>query len=206
MEDGSIKFKFVNGQITGAFINAGLDSIYERIFQNAKRSTQRNPNNVVHGIKVLVFGCFWLEASCNECLKYFLDNWVTQKAFSESLWDTLKRANIIDKFRIISAFATKNQLQQYESLLPSLKRVFDLRNRLAHFKDKDFPIADNVDVNEVISLLLSAPESELIQELKGLKIKKHAQAISRSKSWLGSVYRRYSKAKSYSADKSPKKI
>jgi len=206
MKDGSLKFEFVEGQITGAFINAGLDSIYERIFQNAKRNTQRNPTNVVHGIKVLVFGCFWLEASCNDYLKYFLDNWVTQKTFCESLWDTLKRANILDKFRIISAFATKNELQQYESLLPSLKRVFDLRNRLAHFKDKDFQIADTVDINETISLLLSAPEPELMQELKGLKIKKHTEAITRSKSWLSSVYRRYSKAKSYSPDKFPNKL
>jgi hypothetical protein len=131
---------------------------------------------------------------------------VKQKTFSESLWETLKRSNILDKFRIISQVATKNQLQQYEELLPSLKRVFDLRNRLAHFKDKDFLIADNVDVNETISLLLSAPEPELIQELKGPKIKKHAEAISRSKSWLVSVDRRYSKAKRYSADKLPKKL
>ena len=206
MEDGSLKFEFVEGQITGVFVNAGLDSIYEHIFQNAKRNTQRNPTDVVHGIKVLVFGCFWLEALCNDCLKYFLNNWVKQKTFCESLWDTLKRANIIDKFTIISAFATKKQLQQYESLLPSLKRVLDLRNRLAHFKDKDFRIADTVDVNEAISLILSAPEPELIQELKGLKIKKHGEAITRSKNWVGSVYRRYSKAKSYSADKLPKEL
>jgi hypothetical protein len=77
---------------------------------------------------------------------------------------------------------------------------------LAHFKDKDFQIADTVDINEAISLLLSSPEPELIQELKALKIKKHAEAITRSKSWLGSVYRRYSKAKSYSADKLPNKL
>lgn len=91
-------------------------------------------------------------------------------------------------------------------LLPSLKRVFDLRNRLAHFKDKDLQIADTVDINEVISLLSSTPEPELMQELKGLKIKRHAEAITRSKSWLASVYKRYSKAKSYSPDKLPNKL
>lgn len=206
MEDGSLKFEFKEGEITGIFINAGLDHIYERLFRNAQRNVRRNPDKIVHGIKVIVFGCFWLEACCNDKLKYFIDNWITKEKFSGYIWETIKRANILDKFGIIRAFATEKQLQIYEELFPNIRRVFDLRNRLAHFKDKDFQIAESVDINEAISLLRSAPEPELIQELKGLKIKRHAETISKSRSWLNSVYRKYSKGKSYSADKLPNKL
>ena len=203
MKDGSAILKFKEGQITSVFINAGLDSIYERIFRNAQRNAHRNPAKVVYGIKVLIFGCFWLESCCNNYLKCFLDNWVIQKNFRECLWETLKRANILNKFEIISAFANKSQLQKYEVLLPGLKRAFDLRNRMAHFKDKDFQIADSVDINKAMTLLSSAPDPELIQELKGSKIKKHAEAVAKSGSWLNVVYRRHFKDKSYPLDKSP---
>ena len=203
MKNGSLKFEFKEDQITGVFINAGLDSIYERLFRNAQRSAHRNPDNMINGIKVLVFGCFWLEACCNEYLRYFLENWVAQNKFSEHLWETLKRAPILKKYEIISAFANESQLQKYESQLTSLKEAIDFRNRLAHFKDKDFQIAESVDVNEAMALLLSAPEPQLIQELKGPKINNHAEAIAKSRSWLYAVYRKYSRAKSYTPDKLP---
>ena len=47
-----------------------------------------------------------------------------------------------------------------------MKQVFDLRNRLAHFKDKDVEIAKGTDVHEVVKVLKNIPGSRFDQTLK----------------------------------------
>jgi len=65
MRDGRLKLKFVLGKVVGASTNPGLDTVYRRMFDAAKRKIKRAPNKVEHGIQAIVFGVFLLEAVCN---------------------------------------------------------------------------------------------------------------------------------------------
>ncbi len=192
MKDGSLKFEFKAGRIKGVYINSHLDLIYKKLFNNACRNIQRNPRKIEHGIKALIFGCFLLEAYSNEYLKYFLDNIIDKRKFGGYLWEALKRANVLDKIKIISAFASGTQLRQYNSFKAKLKKAFDIRNRLAHFKDKDYQIAEAINVDEVYDTIFESPDPELIQELKGAKIQNHAIVILEVSRWLNRIHKEHS--------------
>jgi hypothetical protein len=194
MKDGSVKLKFEAGEITGVYINSHLDQIYKKLFENARLNISKNPEKIEHGIKAIIFGCFLLETYSNEYLKYFLDNFIDKKKFGKSLWETLKRANVLDKIKIISSFAKGNQLQKYNSFKNGLKKAFDTRNRLAHFKDKDYQIAEAISIDEVGDIIFSAPEPELIQELKKEKIQRHTSVILEASQWLNNIYKMHSGA------------
>jgi hypothetical protein len=55
------------------FTNAALDMTYERLFQSALADSQTAAHTPDTGIRLIVFGCFWLEAACNETLKDLLE-------------------------------------------------------------------------------------------------------------------------------------
>ena len=195
MEHRSLKFNFDEGQITGISINAQLDATYKKMFQNARRCARRNPLDVDHGIKVIIFGCFWLEARSNEQLRFILKQESKDSEFGNALWEKLRRSNILDKLQIISVFATQPQQKKYSLLSPKLKNAFDLRNRLAHFKDEDTQLTGAVNLNEAIKLLETLPVPGLNQELMWPKINEYAETISETNIWLNSFNKVYCRRK-----------
>lgn len=190
MDDGSLKIEFKDGEITGVYVNADLNFIYKKIFDNSLRNIKRKPNDVIHGIKVIVFGCFLLEASSNKYLKDFLSKIVSKNTHREIFWEKLKRDRILDKLKIISSFANQNELQIFNEYRGDLKKIFDLRNRLAHFKDKDTKIFGPIKLEELFNEFPSISEPELMQELKGQKNQHHGTIILKVNSWLKAVHKR----------------
>ena len=75
--------------------------------------------------------------------------------------------------------------------MPRLRSVFDLRNRLAHFKDEDKLLTESSSLEEAIKLISTLPVPDINQELMWLKIKEYAETISETNRWLNSVYRTY---------------
>ncbi|MBA7495282.1 hypothetical protein ES702_05864 [subsurface metagenome] len=191
MDVRSIKLDVVEGKITGISLNAQLDSIYKRLFQNARRASRRNPADVEHGIKVIIFGCFWLESRCNQQFRNILELESKISEFGTSIWTKLKRSNFFDKLEIISTLASKAQKDKYLNYMPRLRSVFDLRNRLAHFKDEDKLLAESSSLEEAIKLISTLPVPDINQELMWSKIKEYAETISETNGWLNSVYRTY---------------
>ncbi len=191
MEVRSIKVDFVKGNITGISLNAQLDSIYKTLFQNARRASRRNPVDVEHGIKVIIFGCFWLEAHCNQQFRDILELESKISGFGTSIWTKLKRSNFFDKLEIIATLASRTQKDKYLNYVPRLRSVFDLRNRLAHFKDEDKLLSRSCSLEESIKFISTLPVPDINQELMWAKIKEYAETISKANRWLNSVYRSY---------------
>ena len=54
MEIRAVTLNFDEGKITGVFINSVLDSIYLKLFQNARRGAKRKPSDIEHGVKIRV--------------------------------------------------------------------------------------------------------------------------------------------------------
>jgi hypothetical protein len=179
------------GKITGIFLNSVLDSIYLKLFQNSRRGARRNPLDIEHGIKLVIFGCFLLEAKVNEEIRYILSHENEEKKFVSTLWDALKKKNILDKIEIITSVSTKKQQAGISLLRPMLKDVFDLRNRLAHFKDEPRKHAKCATTEDALGFIRNLPVPEINQKLMWEKVKFHAETISNTSKWLNSFHRSY---------------
>ena len=68
MKNGSISIKvgFEKGIIKNTYLytGAGLDFIYERMFENTFKSIKRNSKKVETGIKLIIFGVFFAHCWC----------------------------------------------------------------------------------------------------------------------------------------------
>ena len=185
MRDGRLIFQFENGVITGVLENAGLDEFYERLFRNAHRSAKRSGDHVNAGIKMVIFGAFWLEALSNHVLRQALNHEASEETFGIALWKALRRAPILEKLELLRSLSSDALRIEYEDLLPQLKRLLDVRNRLAHFKDSDSAIAGSLGgIDEAIGILLSADDPLLIKELKSPTILVHAESVLKTARWM----------------------
>ena len=196
METRAVTLNLEGGKITGILLNSVLDSIFLKLFQNAQKGAKRHPLHVEHGVKMVVFGCFLLEANVNAEIRDALSGIGEQEMFTKALWKTLRSRNVLEKFDIISSLATRAQQERLRLLIPGLKSVFDLRNRLAHFKDEPHRHAGEATPEAVIDFIKNLPIPELNKKLMWSETKSHAAVISKANRWLYSFHRSYHKRKS----------
>ena len=136
MEHKSFILDFEKGEIKDIWLRANLDETYKTLFKNACQAAKHNPKNVGHGIKIVIFGSFWLEAYANEVMRLILNREIDSVSLWKTIWDRLKRLSIQDKFDFFYQISPANIRQKYKDLKRPIKELFDLRNRLAHFKDE----------------------------------------------------------------------
>ena len=104
MRDGKLKLTVEAGEIVAVSVDAGLDLAYRRLFDSARKELQRPEPPIEAGIQLIVFGCFWLEAVCNEAVRVLLRASTKPTAAADSAWQTIKRASFDSKLSIVSAF------------------------------------------------------------------------------------------------------
>lgn len=211
MKDGAIALSFKAGQITKMTLKGELDHIYGKMFLNARKATHKNPDKIRNGIRVIIFGCFWIEAKCNNHLKYLIDHELTKEHFRKSVWKSLERVGLLKKLSIIFALAQDIGFVKGNAPLGKLQKVIDLRNRLAHAKEEEIPfdescITDMVSaINEtdlqerpadaamtsIVNFFNGLSDPDLMLELKAPKINEHVETIKSSSIWLDSIYKSY---------------
>ena len=191
MEDGILKVKFTAGEIKGVSVNAGLDLTYQRLFETAKTDLRKTEPSIEAGISLIIFGCFWLEAVCNETSRKLLQASTKPDTVAQAVWESIKRINFNSKLSIISAFAKNPNTESAESVINNLKEVFELRNRLAHFKDEDTPVAGSLNRDEFIAKLDKFSDPDLITKLKPPSTDIYAKAIEQGIEWLNKIYKEY---------------
>lgn len=172
--------------------NAGLDLTYRELFQSATTELQQGNSKTELGVRLIVFGCFWLEAKCNDTLRKLLEHSTKLGTTATVLWDQgVERASFHAKFAIVSAFAKSADANRVKILKTQMKQVFDLRNRLAHFKDPYLEIAEGTDVHEVVKVLENLPEAELITHLKPPRLQTYETSIAEGIAWLSEVEKQH---------------
>jgi hypothetical protein len=215
MKDGSVILSWKAGQITDITLRADLDHIYGEMFSSARVATLKNPDKIRNGIKAVIFGCFWIEAKCNNLLKYLIDHELTKEYFRRSVWDSVERADLLRKLRVFLALARDIGFAKDYAPLGRLQKVMELRNRLAHAKEKEIPVDEScsASLNAIISEtalqelreLVKASDAEtrfanffqeltepdLMLELKAPRINEHLEAIKIFATWLDSIYKSY---------------
>jgi len=191
MHDGTLKLEFVEGVCVAAWVNAGLDAFYERLFRSARRGIWRYPVSVDKGISALLFGCFWLEALSNSLLKSALDHMPLNPAATGGLWKALRKSRLIEKLDAIAGFADERSRRELNKLRKDIAKVVELRNRMVHFKDEDTKIARGLSlstVEDVTTFFSEVPDPPLLRELKGRRARRHAIAIAATARWLSAAY------------------
>jgi hypothetical protein len=215
MKDGSVILSWKAGQITDITLRADLDHIYKRMFSSARVAALKNPDKIRNGIRAIIFGSFWIEAKCNNLLKYLIDHELTKAYFRRSVWDSVERADLSKKLRIFLALAQDINFAKDVAPIGKLKKLMELRNRLAHAKEREIPVDEScsASLNAIISetalqelrelmkasdaetlfanFFQELPEPDLMLELKAPRINEHLEAIKISATWLDSIYKSY---------------
>jgi hypothetical protein len=178
-----------NGAIEMVSINTPLEIVYDGMFKDAERRMRRKTTSIEDGIKAIVFGCFWIEARTNNVMQDFLWRSLGRNPIREHVWQQLKKSSIMEKLSVIGTLCTPQEVNQLQSLTPRLRKAFELRNRLAHFKAEEEPAPNTpTTVAQVIELAMTLPETELVSILTSRAVmKEHAAAIRDGADWLESV-------------------
>lgn len=187
MQDGRLRVEIVKGEIVRVSVGAGLDEIYKRMFDSACREAEKPSDPILCAINVVVFGCFWLEATCNLRLEEMLVSNVKPSRVGSRFWTTLERRSIIEKLEVLSAFSEQGS---EPNILRNLSRTFAIRNRLAHFKDDETAILGPIDRDEFLHRIADLPDHELILDLRS-RCRAHADAILAGKNWIDRVFEQY---------------
>lgn len=108
MRDGRLKIEYVAGEVKGASVNAGLDDVYARMFNNAKRNAKKRPDSVESGIQIIVFGAFLLEAVCNDRYRTFLSCTIPDRALADAVWSVTKGLKITEKIGVAVAVGSRS--------------------------------------------------------------------------------------------------
>lgn len=187
MEDGRLQVNFVQGEIVGVSASAGLDSVYKRMFDSACLEASKGSAAIEHGISVIMFGCFWLEAACNLRLEELLTTIVNSQRVGPPLWKMIERRSMAEKLQLLASFS--KQIDHREVLL-NVQRTFALRNRLAHFRNEYTAVQGPIGVDEFLAKIPDFGDHELVAELRS-HWKSHADAILAGTSLIDQIYEEY---------------
>lgn len=171
--------------------NAALDELYAYLFDKAKRRIRRDPWMAENSIQGIIFGCFYVEARSNSVLRQLLKRDIDRQELASKVWQSTKRSSIVEKLELLRPFASDKVKEQSFDVFPKVKRAFDLRNRLAHFKDKDNFVGEgNLEDDGFLEMINNAPYPDVLSELEPPKIDQHLSALTDAKLWISYVFRR----------------
>jgi hypothetical protein len=205
MEHKTLTITFEKGEITNLLLRANLDETYKSLFRNACRASRRKPNAVEHGVKIVVFGAFWLETHANELMRLILNREISVPSVKKAIWDRLKRQSVLDKFSFFDSISPGSLHPAYEAIRQPTKELFDFRNRLAHFKDdpealgledaKDTDGADSkIKMQELDDLLKVIPVPSMNKYLMWSSAQLFAATVKKASEWLTKVERHSDKS------------
>jgi hypothetical protein len=186
MKNGAVKIKLVAGEIKGAFTSPGLNAFYKRMFETAKTRAKGAPDDIENGIQVIVFGTFLMEASCNDSYRAFLPALIPNGELADAIWNATKRLAILEKVNVAAAV---NPVGKTDIDVPlKLKLLFDLRNRLAHFKNNDAVWDAPIEFISKPENWSEAPDPELMGHLTGQKLSDYISDIDYLLTWFDKVF------------------
>lgn len=190
MKDGSLTINFEEGRVKGVSVDAGLELTYAEMFAAAQTRLRESPEDLDAAIRLVVFGCFWLEATCNNHLERMLHRKLEPR-LAAALWAALDRRSVPEKLAILSAFARDKASQPFERVLAGVKDAFWLRNKLVHYKKEPSAIAETLELEELMALIEKhedLPEAELIRRLRAPSITRISEQVQVAKEWMDVIY------------------
>lgn len=196
---GIIRIEGEGGKITGVYLNPNLDKYYKRLYVNAFRSVKKDPNKVEHGIKLIVFGAFYVEAISNELYQKMLSIEIKNEHLYGAIWNITKRLKILDKLYLVTE-AVKINKNESKKFLSDVQKLFDLRNRLAHLKDEDevyesylstLTAENEIEHKKLIETFMTMPDPTLIGKISGTQILEYGNLVKAIEKQIKELYKNY---------------
>lgn len=183
MKHGAVRIDLKDGEVVGVSVGTGLDASYANLVNQASTEALSVPSRD-GGVKVVLFGCLWLEALCNANLHELLESADLPEPTRLSLWKALERVQTAIKLDILASI----EAPEDSELLKHVRALFQLRNRLAHFKEEftEVPAPHAVHDDAFFDKL---PETELAKLLIPPALESRISHISQTKEWLDKVKR-----------------
>jgi len=173
-----------SGTIEAVGVEAALESTYAEMFAVARSDFEADPQDLQAAIRVIVFGCFWLEATCNKCLNELLQRYLPTRAHPV-VWKILTRRSFMEKVSIISGFSGGDTFQPASTVGADLAKVFQLRNRLVHFKDEESIVAGPLPLEKFLESFPSGfGDHPLIADLRQANIDACTWGVTAGVAWL----------------------
>lgn len=200
MEHRKLTLIFEKGEIKGALLNADLNKTYKSLFDRAYQAAGRSSKSVSNGIKVVIFGSFWLESYANETMRVILNREIASLVIQKNIWKHVKRISLQEKLEFFYKTSPSNLKHDFDKINKNVKDLFDLRNRLAHFKDEpaeveldiDFDEANKVENKGSIEKFMAVmakgiPVPDINQQIMWPKVEKHAKTVLAAAAWLKDI-------------------
>lgn len=167
-------------------VYAALDSTYGKIFVGAVAELRSDPSNLQVSVRAILFGCFWVEATCNRVLEEALKRYLPVLAFPV-LWKTLARRPILEKFSILASFRDSKTLAEATNIASGLTKAIQLRNKLVHFQDDELVVARQVVPDDLEALFAGAlADHPFVADIRASAFK-IVESIQPSIDWLESI-------------------
>jgi hypothetical protein len=180
MKDGRLTLKIKEGRISSVAVGSDLCESFCRLFEVAETDLNAEESSIDSGVRAVLFGCMWIEGLCNEYLLQLLELYDLPDGASEALWAALERTSTLHKLRILAAFGAADK-QGDDAWVGEMNAVLQLRNSLAHFKERDVEVCGPITLEELEPRLKglhdSFPETQLISQLKPPVIQRSVASI-----------------------------
>lgn len=183
MKDGALILSFEDGHVTGVAVAAGLYEHYRRLFEAAEADLVDDNVTTETAIRIVVFGCMWIEAIANSYLRDVLLATSRTPGMVDALWRALDRSSIRHK---LSTLAASAQPSVEVAAFEPVEGLFQLRNSLVHFRDRHEGIEWATTSGTLDEQVAQLPEPELIHRLKRLAVG-NAKAVRAAVDCLESV-------------------
>lgn len=134
---------------------AGLDASYMQMFLKAKQAVGTHRWGHETGIKIVLFGTFYIEAVLNRFVKDLLFKEIPSEDHAHSIWRAIEKTNIISKLSVAISSSPRHK-PRMEEYLAKARRILDQRNRLVHSKDGETVWLNAAKAGKA-SLLSAAP-------------------------------------------------
>lgn len=125
-------------------------------------------------------------------MRLILNREIDSVSLWKTIWDRLKRLSIQDKFDFFYQISPANIRQKYKDLKQPIKELFDLRNRLAHFKDEPesinlMPYHKGITIPDINQRLMYSSTQQFSKTVKNaidwlIKIERQSDKIHKIKS------------------------
>ncbi|HVB87454.1 MAG TPA: hypothetical protein VNK23_12410 [Candidatus Dormibacteraeota bacterium] len=183
MKDGVLRIGFTEGKADRIQVGTALAQTYEKLFRSARRQARSRQSREI-GVKVIVFGCLWLEALCNGCVRDTLERSPLPQSLRVAVVDAIERAPIRQKLTVLSAY----QAPEQATLVKNANQLFELRNQPVHFGEQLEEVDGAIAIETITKNAFGQlQETRLVKKLKPPALDTSIKDILLTKRWLDQV-------------------
>lgn len=173
-----------------------LDVIFRDFLKDVSDKVKDTRGAVEAHIQVVIWGSLYVEALANRLCRELLEEQIDQldsryTGFhrARTYWGVMKRSRVEDKVEMLVELGGGQMEGQDAAMKQELRRLFELRNRIVHFKDK--PTAFDFDSETLLERTASrVPNPKLVNDLVESDYQDRRSAVLSVGDWLCKCYER----------------